>query len=205
MDNGANGGNAGNRSEFFGAPESFEKAFEVTGGDGSGATTEVGSNSGVNLEAAQRGLGGAALGNTGVIFGDAAANGASFTEAPKFAMTPEEYLDSLPAPETGQEIAFSGVDMATGMREVQESRPLAMDGSTEGKLGKIAVDLSGGVIDKNTYKELEKSLDEFKSETGNKTGYNLNGLSNRRDKLMAESLRESFGRIFGNDAGGRQE
>ncbi len=79
--------------------------------------------------------------------------------------------------------------IAEKMPTRMESRSLALDGSTEGK--QITLSLTGEVIDKRSERELRNKISDLK-----KKPYEL---SNYRDEAMADSLRGSFGRIFGND------
>lgn len=121
--------------------------------------------------------------NTGVNF--------DMSKAPEFGQMPEAELAELAAanaPKQGEIMDFSEMAEMT-----PEMKPLAADGSTEKAMGKIAVDLMGDVIDKATEKEIAGKISELK-----KDPY---GLANYRDTEMTESLRNNFGRIFGNDQG----
>lgn len=72
-----------------------------------------------------------------------------------------------------------------------EQRTLAEDGSTEGKIGKLAVKLSGDLMSEEDAKEVEKAIAE--------KGADLNSLDTYRNEKMVHSLLGTFGRIFGND------
>ena len=129
--------------------------------------------------------------------------GSSAGEAEVFG-TPESFEQAF-APESEQrdveaEVKRSFGEVSMKIPEVGEMpggepaievKPLVADGSTEGKLGRIAVSLTGDVMDKESEKQVHEKISELK-----KNPYEL---SNYRDEEMADSLRDNFGRIFGND------
>lgn len=73
-----------------------------------------------------------------------------------------------------------------------EMKPLAADGSTERKMGSLALKLSGEELDEASEKEMKQKITELKD--------NPYELQNYRDEAMTEFLRGSFGRIFGDDS-----
>ncbi len=73
-----------------------------------------------------------------------------------------------------------------------EYKPLAEDGSTEGKIDKDKILTFGGdLIDKESQKQVEKALSKYKNDPFE--------LDNIRNEMMADGLRDNYGRIFGND------
>ena len=114
-------------------------------------------------------------------FSDAPAfRGVEQEGAPEFNANPN-LMNAKEAPNIGMENQD-----ALGMK------PLAMDGSTEGKLGKLALRLSGEELDEASAKEVRGKISELKDKP-----YEL---QNYRDEVMVEFLRDSFGRIFGDDS-----
>lgn len=95
------------------------------------------------------------------------------------------------AQNSAETIAFSGVDMETGMKETPELKPLGADGSTEGRMGRAAVSLVKEDINLGIVQEAEKSSSEFKN--------NPSRLDDKRNELMVKMLRDDFGRIFADD------
>ena len=72
-----------------------------------------------------------------------------------------------------------------------ELRPLADDGSTERKIDKKKIlTFDGDIIDKESQKEVEKAIKEYANDPFE--------LDNLRNQMMADGLRDNYGRIFGN-------
>ena len=113
-------------------------------------------------------------------------NAFDMTEAPDF----EALTGAAEQPRSAEQEVLDFAEMAAMPAEM---KPLAADGSTEKKMGHIAVDLMGDVMDKVSEKQVREKLSEFKQKP-----YELN---NYRDEEMVQSLRSNFGRIFGNNAG----
>lgn len=105
----------------------------------------------------------------------------AFADAPAFNAAPRPSVPEMP-----------GLNTEANVSTTPEMRPLSADGSTEGKLGKLAVQLSGEVLDEASAKEVEHKIAELKD--------NPYELQNYRDEAMVESLRDSFGRIFGDNS-----
>lgn len=105
--------------------------------------------------------------------------------------------NSVPAPVTPEAIQFSDAETSADIGNAPEVRPLAMDGTTEGNLGKLALRLSGEELDEASAKEVKQKITELKDKP-----YEL---QNYRDEAMVEFLRDSFGRIFGNNNEGGQD
>ena len=122
----------------------------------------------------------------------------AFSDAPAFGGVNQNVTqdyNSAPGTMTPETVQFAGA----GIEDAPESRPLAMDGTTEGNLGKLALRLSGEELDEASAKEVRQKIVELKDKP-----YEL---QNYRDEAMVEFLRDSFGRIFGNNGseGGQDE
>lgn len=76
----------------------------------------------------------------------------------------------------------------------EELKPLAADGTTEGKMGKLAVSLMGDKIDEKSLEELAKQVDELSN--------NPYQLDNFKNRVLSDSIRDSYGRMIGNDDNG---
>ncbi|MBR2588818.1 hypothetical protein IKE84_00515 [Candidatus Saccharibacteria bacterium] len=75
---------------------------------------------------------------------------------------------------------------------VTETKSLAEDGSTEGKIDKKKIlAFDGDLIDRESQKQVEKIIREHSDDP-----YELDNL---RNQMMADGLRDNYGRIFGND------
>ena len=73
----------------------------------------------------------------------------------------------------------------------EELKPLAADGTTEGKMGRLAVSLMGDKIDEKSLAELARQVDELSDDP-----YKLDNFKNR---VLSDSVRDSYGRMIGND------
>lgn len=107
---------------------------------------------------------------------------------------PEMMPSEMTPPEmTPPEMVPSEINMLQGVEPLDtEYRPLAEDGSTEGKIDKDKILTFGGdLIDKESQKQVEKALSKYKNDPFE--------LDNIRNEMMADGLRDNYGRIFGND------
>lgn len=107
---------------------------------------------------------------------------------PEIYGTPENFeqaFSNAASTEVGNKIP----NMETADISTTESRPLAADGTTEGKIGRLAVQLSGEMLDEASAKEVKDKIVELKDDP-----YEL---QNYRDEAMVDFLRDNFGRIFG--------
>ena len=86
-------------------------------------------------------------------------------------------------------------EMTPGMAPPEmdtEYKPLAEDGSTEGKIDKDKILTFGGdLIDKESQKQVRKVISKYKNDPFE--------LDNKRNEMMANGLRDNYGRIFGNN------
>lgn len=86
-------------------------------------------------------------------------------------------------------------EMTPGMAPPEmdtEYKPLAEDGSTEGKIDKDKILTFGGdLIDKESQKQVKKIISKYKNDPFE--------LDNKRNEMMADGLRDNYGRIFGNN------
>ena len=105
----------------------------------------------------------------------------AFSDVPEF--------NAAPRPVSPETVAAMEPARAVGVKPTPEMG--TTDTSTEGRLGKLAVQLSGEVIDDASAKEIERKITELKDDP-----YEL---QNYRDRAMVESLKGSFGRVFGSD------
>ncbi|MBQ3352637.1 hypothetical protein IJG91_03220 [Candidatus Saccharibacteria bacterium] len=86
-------------------------------------------------------------------------------------------------------------EMTPGMTPPEidtEYKPLAEDGSIEGKIDKDKILTFGGdLIDKESQKQVRKVISKYKNDPFE--------LDNKRNEMMADGLRDNYGRIFGNN------
>lgn len=80
---------------------------------------------------------------------------------------------------------------APGMMPVPEIKPLAEDGTTEGVKGHAVVALGGERVDAESLEMLNREVEKLADKP-----YELDNLKNR---ALSDSLRNSFGRMIGND------
>ena len=78
-----------------------------------------------------------------------------------------------------------------GMMPVPEIKPLANDGTTEGKRGRAVVSLGGERVDAESLELLNREVEKLSDKP-----YELDNLKN---EALSDSLRNSFGRMIGND------
>ena len=198
MDNTNVGGNRGTiagEPDVFGSPESFEKAFGVEKRSGN---EQIGAQGGEYDDKQRKeqmmGLGGAAVGSNGI--DSVEAELAEIGRKGKMdratgGMTDE--TGGMIGVENSDTITFSGVDMETGMKKTPEMEPLAADGSTEGKLGKIAVSLVGDGISRDMAKEIKEEYE--------KNANDPYEMAIGVNELTTKFLKDAYGRNFPDNDG----
>ncbi|MBQ3309654.1 hypothetical protein IJG78_03190 [Candidatus Saccharibacteria bacterium] len=164
MDNSKVGGTGdmAKSPEIFGSPESFEGAFEAGDGRREVRTNELGERARVATEM---------LATPDTTLLQEAAEIRNWEPNDEMMLSPTEIED------------FPGIT---------ESRPLASDGSTEGKIdSKKIISFDGEVMDKDSVKEVEKAVKAQENDPFE--------LDNIRNQMMVDGLRDNYGRIFGDD------
>lgn len=102
-----------------------------------------------------------------------------------------EFPDILNTLENPPEILPDNLELPPDTLPAEPFRPLAVDGSTEGKIDKSKIlSFDGDIIDKDSQKQVEKVIRE--------NADNPFELDNLRNQMMADGLRDNYGRIFGN-------